>query len=94
LGCVSLQSETNDFIVILPTVGDHFTVLSIEVTTTCLEAKKKSTEAEHPNPIASWWIYQRLDSKSHIYLDWSKDSALIFVVLDLIGNGRGMFSIL
>lgn len=40
LGCVALQSETNDCIVILPTVGDHFIVLSIEVATACLEVRK------------------------------------------------------
>jgi hypothetical protein len=34
----------------------HYAVLSIDVTTTCLEVKKNRTEAEHPIPIASWWM--------------------------------------
>lgn len=39
----------------IPTVGGHFIVLSIDVTTAVLKKKKKSMAAEHPIPIAWRW---------------------------------------
>jgi hypothetical protein len=34
----------------------HFVILSVDMTTTCLEVKKIRMEAEHPISIASRWM--------------------------------------